>query len=285
MPGTFSGNEEMLALGLGMKGLPNSVFELLSDHLGEDEEWAWVTEFQKQTGLTATLIATTAPAYENGKMYKLAGQARERGHEIEPQAAGRPTGVLHGLQSSFHAFVGHPTWRAELAALDHDALVTRLKDPDIKARILAEESVITSGPMQDLPTLMSKVFPLGEDPDYDPDYEGSVAGIDQAQGKDPMEVMYDLLVGNDGKELFYQPLGGYQSYTLHWQKMLLEHPNVLFRPEAIFDLPAGGRRLVQKAEGYDMTIKSGEVIFQQGEHTGALPGKLVRRSDSAGQAA
>ncbi|MBT3428050.1 MAG: D-aminoacylase, partial [Gammaproteobacteria bacterium] len=53
----------------------------------------------------------------------------------------------------------------------------------------------------------------------------------------------------------------------------------LHRPEAIFDLPAKGRRLVQRAEGYDITIKSGEIIFQKGEHTGALPGKLVRRSD------
>ena len=69
MPGTFSGNEEMLALGLGMKGLNNSVFELVSDHLGEDEEWEWVKDFQKQTGLTVTLIATTAPAYKNNKMY------------------------------------------------------------------------------------------------------------------------------------------------------------------------------------------------------------------------
>jgi N-acyl-D-aspartate/D-glutamate deacylase len=55
----------------------------------------------------------------------------------------------------------------------------------------------------------------------------------------------------------------------------------LFRPEAIFDLPAGCRRLVQRAAGYDATIKAGEVIFRQGEHTGALPGKLVRRSDIA----
>ena len=53
----------------------------------------------------------------------------------------------------------------------------------------------------------------------------------------------------------------------------------LFRPEAVFDLPAGGRRLVQRAEGYEMTIKAGEVIFERGEHTGALPGQLVRRSD------
>ena len=37
MPGTFSGRDEMLALGLGMKGLPNAVFELVSDHLGDDD--------------------------------------------------------------------------------------------------------------------------------------------------------------------------------------------------------------------------------------------------------
>ena len=75
---------------------------------------------------------------------------------------------------------------------------------------------------------MSKVFPLGENPNYEPGYEDSVAGIAEAKGMDPMEVMYDLLVANDGKELFYQPLGGYQGYSLDFQKMLLEHPNVLF---------------------------------------------------------
>ena len=360
MPGTFSGHDEMLALGLGMKGLNNSVFELVSDHLGDDEEWAWVTEFQKQTGLTVTLIATTAPAYENGKMYKLAEQARTEGREIRPQAAGRPTGVLHGLQSSFHAFVGHPTWRESLAQLNHEDLLAKLTDPAIKAQLLSEESVIQGGLMQDLPRLMGQVFPLGNVPNYEPLAEESIAGIAKARGQDVMEVMYDLLVDNDGKELFYQPLGGYQGYSLDGQKKLLEHPNVLFglsdggahcgviadagmptfimthwgrdrtrgdlmslefivesltsktakafgmfdrgeilegkiadlniidfdvlqlhRPEAVFDLPAGGRRLVQRADGYDMTIKAGEVIFKAGEHTGALPGKLVRRSDEA----
>ena len=47
----------------------------------------------------------------------------------------------------------------------------------------------------------------------------------------------------------------------------------------MFDLPAGGRRLVQRPEGYELTIKAGEVIFDNGIHTGALPGKLVRRSN------
>ena len=361
MPGTFSGNDEMLALGLGMKGLKNSVFELVSDHLGDDKEWAWVTDFQKQTGLTVTLIATTAPAYENGKMYKLAEQARAEGREIRPQAAGRPTGVLHGLQSSFNAFVGHPTWRNKLANLDHDTLLARLAEPATKAQLLSEQSVIKGGLMQDLPSLMGQVFPLGENPNYEPLPEESIAGIAKANGRDVMDVMYDMLIANGGKELFYQPLGGYQGFSLDYQKKLLEHPNVLFglsdggahcgviadagmptfimthwgrdrtrgdkmslefivksltsstahafgmfdrgqltegmiayaniidfdrlrlhRPEAVFDLPAGGRRLVQRAEGYEITIKSGEIIFNNGQHSGALPGKLVRRSDAEG---
>lgn len=47
-------------------------------------------------------------------------------------------------------------------------------------------------------------------------------------------------------------------------------------PYVAFDLPAGGRRLVQTAEGYRATLKAGETIMEDGERTGALPGRLVR---------
>ncbi len=47
-------------------------------------------------------------------------------------------------------------------------------------------------------------------------------------------------------------------------------------PELAHDLPAGARRLVQRARGYEATLVSGEVVFERGEHTGALPGKLIR---------
>ena len=43
-----------------------------------------------------------------------------------------------------------------------------------------------------------------------------------------------------------------------------------------WDLPAGGKRLLQKARGYRATIVSGAVTYRDGEATGALPGKLVR---------
>jgi N-acyl-D-aspartate/D-glutamate deacylase len=48
------------------------------------------------------------------------------------------------------------------------------------------------------------------------------------------------------------------------------------KPELVHDMPANGRRFIQRVEGYETTIVAGTPIFERGEHTGALPGKLVR---------
>ncbi|MCU1451569.1 MAG: N-acyl-D-aspartate/D-glutamate deacylase [Acidimicrobiales bacterium] len=50
----------------------------------------------------------------------------------------------------------------------------------------------------------------------------------------------------------------------------------LHRPRKVDDLPGGASRLVQTADGYVATVKSGEVTFEEGTHTGALPGALLR---------
>jgi N-acyl-D-aspartate/D-glutamate deacylase len=55
----------------------------------------------------------------------------------------------------------------------------------------------------------------------------------------------------------------------------------LHAPHATYDLPAGGRRLNQKADGYVATIVSGKVTYREGVATGALPGRLVRGAKSA----
>lgn len=356
VPGTFAGSDEMLALGLAMKGLDHGVFELVSDHLGSDDEWAWVQQFCRETGRPVTLVATSAAAYEGNKMYRIAEEAKREGIEVRPQVAGRPTGILHGLQSSFHVFVRHPTYAREIAPLPLADKVARMRDPDVRARILSEQSSIQQTTVgTPLDALLWQVFPLGEIPNYEPDREQSVAGVAAAQGRPAFEVMYDLLVGQDGKELFYQPLGGYQSYNFEFFRVNMTHPNVLFglsdggahcgviadagmpsfilthwgrdrtkgerlpleylvrklsadtaaaygirdrgilmpgqladinvidfdrlrlyRPEAIYDLPTGGKRLVQRVDGYRHVIKSGVPTFCDGEHTGALPGGLIR---------
>jgi N-acyl-D-amino-acid deacylase len=355
MPGTFAGSDEMLALGMSMKGLSHGVFELVSDHLGDDDEWAWITAFARATGRPVTLVATSAAAFEGNKMYGIAEAARLEGLEIRPQIAGRPTGVLHGLQSNFHVFMRHPSF-VELNALPLAEKVGRMSDAAFKAKVLSEQSQFGRLPIGGtLRELLWKIFPLGDKPDYEPDREHSVAGRAAALGRDPFDLMYDLLRDNQGKELFYQPLGGYQTYNFDFFRASMEHPNVLFglsdggahcgviadagmpsfilthwgrdrhkgarmpleflvrklscdtaaaygmtdrgtlapglladvnvidfdalqlsRPEAIYDLPTGGKRLVQRVRGYDHIVKAGEVTFDHGEHTGALPGGLVR---------
>ena len=356
VPGTFAGSDEMLALGLAMKGLSHGVFEMVSDHLGDDDEWAWVKAFAQETGLPVTLVATSAGAYEGNKMYNIAEESRLQGMDIRPQIAGRPTGVLHGLQSNFHVFVGHPTYAKAVAPLDLEGRVAAMKRPDIRAAILGEDSMIRSAIMgSDMTEFLFRIFPLGDNPNYEPDREASVSGMAAAAGITPLEMMYDLLIREDGKELFYQPLGGYNTYNFDFFRKNMQHPNVLFglsdggahcgiiadagmptfilsywardrvkgerfpleflvrkltsdtarayglndrgelkpgmladiniidferlrlfRPEAVHDLPAGGKRLVQRVEGYRYTLKSGEVTFDDGEFTGALPGTLVR---------
>ena len=363
VPGTFAGSDEMLALGLSMKGLSHGVFEMVSDHLGDDDEWSWVKGFVEETGLPVTLVATSAGAYQGDKMFNIAEESRQKGMDIRPQIAGRPTGVLHGLTSNFHIFLASPTWKSELEALSVADKVAAMSRPDIRAALLSEDSPLiraatappVGGQVAGIEGLLWRIFPLGERPNYEPDRDQSVAGLAEAAGVSPVEMMYDLLLRDGGKELFYQPLGGYQTYNFDFFRKNMQHPNVLFglsdggahcgviadagmptfilthwardrvkgeqfpleflvrkltsdtarayglndrgrlepglladlnvidfgalrlfRPEAIHDLPAGGRRLVQRAEGYRYTVKSGQVTFEDGQHTGALPGGLVR---------
>ena len=57
----------------------------------------------------------------------------------------------------------------------------------------------------------------------------------------------------------------------------------LGRPRLVWDLPAGGRRLLQSATGYRATICAGQVTLENDTLTGALPGQLVRGSQASPQ--
>ena len=63
---------------------------------------------------------------------------------------------------------------------------------------------------------------------------------------------------------------------------ILDYDNMRLRsPEIVYDLPAGGKRLVQRTDGFDATIVSGAVVYWRGEATGALPGRLIRGTREA----
>jgi N-acyl-D-amino-acid deacylase len=55
----------------------------------------------------------------------------------------------------------------------------------------------------------------------------------------------------------------------------------LGKPYVVADLPAGGKRLLQKASGYSATVLSGVLTYVDGESTGASPGRLVRGPQKA----
>jgi N-acyl-D-aspartate/D-glutamate deacylase len=48
-------------------------------------------------------------------------------------------------------------------------------------------------------------------------------------------------------------------------------------PTVVSDLPGGGRRLEQRADGFAATVVAGQVVIREGEHTGVHPGQLLRR--------
>jgi N-acyl-D-aspartate/D-glutamate deacylase len=53
-------------------------------------------------------------------------------------------------------------------------------------------------------------------------------------------------------------------------------------PQVAYDLPSGGRRLIQKSEGFEATIVSGVPVYRNGEPTGRYPGRLVRGPQTVG---
>jgi N-acyl-D-aspartate/D-glutamate deacylase len=59
----------------------------------------------------------------------------------------------------------------------------------------------------------------------------------------------------------------------------------LHPPQVVYDLPAGGRRLLQRASGYAATVVAGEITYRDGEAAGALPGRLLRGAQAAPVAA
>ena len=357
VPGTSSTPEELLGIGRALGDAGHGVFEMVADLQGQEPDLSWMREFCSKTGRVLTFALAQTPYQPNVWRDTLAriDELDRQGLRIVPQVPCRPTGMLFGLQSSFHPFFFHPTYARELAALPLAERVARLRQPEIRARILAEELQHESPIVRILASNFSQMFPLGEDPDYEPAPERSVTAIAARAGLRPEEIAYDLLLEGDGKRFLFAPLANYvdgdfaalremmlhprtvlglsdggahcglicdasmPTYLLtHWardrkrgeripleQVVRLQTGNTaqvygfadrgtiavgkkadlnvidfdklhLHAPEMVFDLPAKGRRLVQHVDGYRATIVSGEVTFENGESTGAMPGKLVR---------
>jgi N-acyl-D-amino-acid deacylase len=355
VPGTFApiAEIETLACTLGEAG--QGVFEIITDVTGDDADLAWVVRMAQQSGRPVSLAALISgrSGMRSRQLWECVNQWNREGARIVTQVAARPTGLLMSLEASLHPFSTHRSYRP-LARLSLAERVERMRDPKVRAEILADQPAVRERDTLGLVTMFDSYFPLDDPPDYEPSGDQSIGARARSMGVSPQELTYDTLLEREGRRVLYVPRA-YKGYNLDPYREMLTKPNSILSlsdggahcgticdasmptyilshwvrdrirgeklplefavklqtsetaklygmqdrgelvagrkadinlidldnlrlraPEMVYDLPAGGRRYVQRAEGYKYTIVSGEVVLADGEPTGALPGKVVR---------
>ena len=109
-----------------------------------------------------------------------------------------------------------------------------------------------------------------------PTYMLSYASRDRRRGTLPLELVVHKMTQDTAQVYGLDDRGviapGYRAdlNLIDYDALALE------TPEFVYDLPTGSKRIIQKAKGYSATICAGTVTYENGEHTGALPGRLIR---------
>ncbi len=353
--GTTAPSVELIAIGEALGKSGHRVFSVASDFWDMDTEFGWMSEISVRAGVPVTygvLQADFAPELWR-EWIDRGVAANRRGAWLVPQVAGKPTSLLVGFQSVVHPFAHHRAYR-QIEDLSLDERVARMRTPEVRAAMLGEAPK-PGGFVEMLRHNLHKLFPLGDPPDYEPPAERSITALAAAQGCSTDEVLYDLMLQREGRELLYLPLLDYSYNTLDPVREMLTHPatvlglgdggahcgllcdaslptfmlthwardrsrgdtlpveqvvhlqtrrtaelygffdrgllapgyvadvNVvdhealrLDPPEMVYDLPAEGKRLIQRGHGYVATVKSGVVVREHDEATGERPGRLLR---------
>jgi N-acyl-D-amino-acid deacylase len=104
---------------------------------------------------------------------------------------------------------------------------------------------------------------------------------DRATGRFPLEWMVRRLTWDNARALGLQDRGRIQP-GMKADLNVIDHSRLrLHAPHVVYDLPAGGRRLMQGADGYVATVLSGEIVSREAAPTGHLPGRLIRGAQTA----
>ncbi len=364
VPGTDAPAHELMVLGEAMSRNGTGIFQFATDHPTLiTREWPWMRELAEKTkrpvivSMNQSLLAPDVWK----EVLPLLEEAHRDNLEIYTQVAGRGIGVILCLEGSAHPLLVCPAFW-EVADLPRSELAAKLQEPEMRERLKSEPIFGAEiHPLAALATQYDRMYLMaGEDLDYEPTQETSVANVAAATGRHPVDVIVDELTQTDGQGMLYLPIfnyaygdlsatyelqqheftrmgladggahcgaicdGGMPTFMLtHWTRdrtrgpklkleyvvfrqtkqaaevfglldrgvlapgyradvNVIDYENLTFdRPAVAYDLPAGGRRLVQHADGYRATFCGGVQTVTNDEFTGELPGTLIRGPQSA----
>ena len=225
-PGSFVPSDEILAIGEALGTVGHGVFQLVSDAQGRGEEGKWLEELARRTGATVSYALAQDGGSEWRSALDDASALQADGAQIMPMVPSRPTGMLFGLQSSLHPFTTHATYRA-MADLPLAERVARLRQPEVRAQLLSEGIGTKNAIAGALMSRWHAMFPLGDDPNYEPAPAESAASVASASGRRPEEVVLDWLLEREGKALLFAPLANYNDTNLDAIREMLVHPSTV----------------------------------------------------------
>ncbi len=234
VPGTFAAEDELFGIGRALERAGAGLFELApAGVMGEDlaapeKEIAWMRKLSAEVRrpISFALIQHDLDPTQWRRILDFCDASRADGAQMVPQVGSRPTMLLIGHQT-FHPFSYRPTYK-KLQQLPLSEMVAELRKPEVRARVLGEESEDADPLLAFVFSGMHKIFPLGDPPDYEPPPEHSVAAIAKREGRPEDEVLYDLMLEQQGKALLMVALVGYADQNLEAIRSMLEHPQTAF---------------------------------------------------------
>ncbi|MBN7795091.1 N-acyl-D-amino-acid deacylase family protein [Parahaliea mediterranea] len=245
-PASEASAAELEGIASAFDGLSHGVLQAVNDFNLErvaqdgdrfDEEFDLLEGFASAAGgrpFSLSLMQRDFAPDQWLRIIDRAEKAVDKGLDMRLQTAPRGIGVTVGLQCTFHPFIGFPSYK-RICHLPLAERVQHMRDPAFKAQLLGEKSEPVAGDGTPVPPIAdallaavdfvaSKTFRLGENPDYEQTEETSVLQMAKDRGVPTLEMIYDLMLENDGRELLYFPIYNYTEMSYDNVYTMMRHP-------------------------------------------------------------
>ena len=230
IPSYEANQRELFAIGQAMAEKNAGLFQIVVN-IGEvyDREIAFLTDFARQTGrpVTYTLAQTNTDSTSWQRTLATIDAANAEGLKITGQVFPRPVGLVMGLDTSVHPFTFCKVYEDELAHLPMVERVAKMRDPEMRARLLADEPHDPSQPIYLMARMFDRTYPLDSVADYEPPVGRSITELAAAAGVSPVEYVYDLLLEKDGYQMIYAAMANYADRNLDAVLEMMRNPNVV----------------------------------------------------------